>query len=143
MPSGSCLPNLLELINRGRHHLHDPEALLLQLSQEARQGANRCGMDVVEQQNAFATRLKAVHCQGDDFFRRDTRVPVIRHCVGAEVDESAGRKLAFDYVRAPQSRNAKERRDLFGIAQRGPHVDNPLSISHSTNWAGNLPNRKG
>ena len=80
-------PTFLELINRGRHHLHDPEALLLQLSQEARQGANRCGMDVVEQQNAFATRVKAVHCQGDDFFRRDARVPVIRHCVGAEVDE--------------------------------------------------------
>jgi hypothetical protein len=58
-------------------------------------------MDVVKQQNAFATRLKAVHRQRDDFSRRDARVPVIRHSVGAEGDEQPGRKLVFDNVRAP------------------------------------------
>ena len=46
-----------------------------------------CGVNVVEQQNAFAARLKPVHRQRNDLLRRDTMVPVIRHRVGAEVNE--------------------------------------------------------
>jgi hypothetical protein len=45
-------------------------------------------VDVVKQQNALAARDQSAHGQPDDFFWRNTRVPVIRLDVGAEVDEA-------------------------------------------------------
>ena len=73
-------------------------------------------MNVVEQQNAFAARLKPVHRQRNDFLRRDTVMPVIRHCVGAEVNEYPSRKLTLDNVRARQSRNTKKWCNLSVVA---------------------------
>jgi hypothetical protein len=57
-------------------------------------------MNVVEQQNAFASRLKPVHRQSNDFLWRDTVMPVIRRCAGAEVYEPV---IAFRIV-APGGR---------------------------------------
>ena len=51
-------------------------------------------------------------------------MPVIRHGVGAEVNEYPSRKLTLNNVGARQSRNAKKRRNLSGIIQRGPDVEN-------------------
>jgi hypothetical protein len=81
-------------------------------------------VNVVEQQNASTARLKPLHRQRDDFLRQDTVMPVIRHCVGAEVNEYPRRKLTLDNVRARQSRYAKEWRNLSGVIERGPHVAN-------------------
>ncbi len=51
-------------------------------------------------------------------------VPVIGDRVGAKFDEYTSRKLAFDDVRASQSRDAKKRRNLIGIAQRSLDIEN-------------------
>ena len=53
-------------------------------------------------------------------------VPVIRHRVGAEVNEYPSRKLTFDNVRARQSRNAEKWRNPSGVAKCGPNVENAL-----------------
>jgi len=43
-------------------------------------------------------------------------MPIIRHRVGAEVNENPGCKLTLDNLRPRQSRNTKKRRNLSGIA---------------------------
>ena len=74
-------------------------------------------MNVVEQQNAFAARLKPIYRQRNDFLRRDTVMPVIRDRVGTKVNEDPSRKLTLDNIRTRQSRNAEKWRDLSRIAK--------------------------
>jgi hypothetical protein len=67
--------------------MHDMKVPLSQLFQKTGQSGDGCGVNVVEQQNAFAARLKPVHCQRNDFLRRDAVMPVIRHGVRTKVNE--------------------------------------------------------
>jgi hypothetical protein len=56
-------------------------------------------VNVVEQQNALAVRLKALRRQRNDFLGRDAVVPVIRHRVGAKINKYTSGKLTLDNFR--------------------------------------------
>ena len=96
-------------------------------------------MNVVQQQNAFAARLEAAHGARNNVLRTDAAMPVVRHRVGTENNQRAGRKLAFDDVGARQSRDTEERRQLPVVAQRRADirdalVDFPARLSTGNFW---------
>ena len=124
---------VLELTNWRRHHLHDVETLLFQFLQEIGQGGHGCAVDVVEQSNAFAARLKPFESQHDDFFRRNTRMPVIRLGVGARLNERPCRKFAAIRSECANPGTRKNGATSVGSPNAVPTSIIPLSISHSTN----------
>ena len=83
------------------------ETPLFQVFQQTGQSGDGCRVNVVEQQNAFAVRLKALHRKRNYFLRRDTVMPIIRHRVGAKVNKYPSCKLTLDNFRARQSRNTE------------------------------------
>jgi len=104
--------------------LHDMEAVVLELLEKSRQRFRRCWMDIVQEQNAFAERLKPAHRQRDDLTGLDMAMPVVGVRVGREDGQSARGEFAFDKVGAGKAGDAEERCEIFGIAKGGADVGN-------------------
>ena len=129
------------LVGCRRHHLHDVEALLFKLLEQARQRRHSLRMNVVQQQNAFAALFQTAHGQRNDLCRSDVAVPVVGHHVGGEDDQPAFGKLALKEVGTFESGNAEEWRQVSGIAaERGTDVGNAaVDFGRCMRSTGNLP----
>ena len=126
--------------SRRRHHLHNVEALRLELLEQARQRRDRFRMNVVQQQDALAALVQAAHGERNDLCRRDVAVPVVGHHVGGKDDQPALGKFALEQVGAFEAGDAEERRE---ISQSPPNAALTSAIPPSISWcirsSGNLP----
>src|SRR5437764_15058607 len=97
------------------------EAFILELLEQAGQSGDSLRMDVVQEQNSFAARFQPPHRCGDDLLAADPVVPIVGYRIGGEYRKAARGELAFDGVGSRQAGNAEEWRQIFLVAERGPH----------------------
>src|SRR5262245_10312794 len=105
-------------IGRRGHYVHDLEAASLQLFENLGKRERGGGLDVVQQQYAFAARLDAIDGAPRDFAVVDVG-PIVGEKIHAPGHVVVVSEVLLDRSLAQQARNAEERSDRVGIPERG------------------------
>jgi hypothetical protein len=123
--------------------LHNTKSVVLELLEKLGEGGRRARMDIVQEQNALADRLKSAHCERNDLIGFDMAMPIVGIEVGREDDQAPRGELAFEDVGAGKAGDAEERRQISDAAKVAPTSEMPQSISWRIFSTGNWPKRNG